>query len=395
LYFLIFLFVELDKMKRVKKLLAIAVLFLTIPGFVRAADFGLVIEQRASFGGVTGSDSNFEYTGVLSPRFSALIGDYGELFISAGIGLRYEYEEWAFIPELLRTEFYWIFNTGSFRVGRMHYSDPLGFITAGLFDGARITFNTMAGDFSAGAWYTGFLFKERANIAMNAIEREQQDVPVDFGNFVDTYFAPRRAIAALDWTHSSVGGGFLRAALSAIGQFDLTGEDLHSQYLAARFTLPQGAFTFNFGGGLGFAQVSGADNQTFFAGEAGVEWILPTVFASQISLLGRYTSGVSSGGGVNAFLPVTTIRQSPILQPGVQGLTMIAMHYAARVNREFALTLSSFYFIRNDLYTNDSYVSIDSNSGHFMGNEFFARFFWMPFSDVHFNLGGGIFLPSM
>jgi len=30
-----------------------------------------------------------------------------------------------------------------------------------------------------------------------------------------------------------------------------------------------------------------------------------------------------------------------------------------------------------------------------MGNEFSARFFWNPFSDLQMNIGAGIFLPGL
>ena len=370
------------------------ILLIIIPCSIWAGDFGLIVDQRVGFGGVTGDNNQFDYTGVLLPRFSTLVGNNGELFISAGLTVDYSSEEWTFIPELLRTEFQWIFAMGDFRVGRMFYSDPLGIIATGLFDGAQITFDTMAGSFSAGAWYTGFLFNDRANIAMTYSERQSLDASLDFDNFADTYFAPSRALFALDWEHRYVAGGFLRAALSLICQFDLTDEDVNTQYLALRLTYPLGALLFNLGGSLGFAQVSG-DNQTFLAAQAGLEWTLPTSFASRFSLLGRMASGITNDESIHAFLPVTTISLSPVLQSGVSGLTMIHLDYSARFNRQFALSLSSYYFIRNDLYTDDSFVSIAGNDGFFLGNEFFARLFWIPASDVQLNLGAGLFLPSM
>ena len=374
-----------------------AILFIIIPCLVWAADFGLILNQRAGFAGITDGDNHFDYTGILLPRFSALVGNGGEIFISAGFTANREREEWTFVPELLRTEFHWIFGLGDFRIGRMHYSDPLGFIVAGLFDGARITFDTPAGRFSAGAWYTGFLYKKRANIAMTIYEQRHRDAPIDFDNFADTYFAPSRVLVALDWVHPGLARGFLRTSVSFIGQFDLTGEYLHSQYLAAKFAVPAGSLTFAFGGSLGLAYVE-RYHQIFFAAEAGITWTLPTPLPSWLSLMGRYTSGVSSvfdDRYISAFLPVTTISQSPILQPRASGLFKLFFDYSIRFNRNFAMSLSSFYFVRNDLHTNGNYVTIAGEYGHLVGAEFFSRLFWIPASDVHLNLGAGIFLPSL
>jgi hypothetical protein len=75
---------------------------------------------------------------------------------------------------------------------------------------------------------------------------------------------------------------------------------------------------------------------------------------------------------------------------------MISLDYSARLNRSFAVSLSSYYFIRNDQFTYVGYpVDLEDNDGHFLGNEFFARLLWRPASDVYFNLGGGLFLPSL
>ena len=58
--------------------------------------------------------------------------------------------------------------------------------------------------------------------------------------------------------------------------------------------------------------------------------------------------------------------------------------------------LTSSYFITSDKGTYLGYPLLGkASSGHFLGNEFFARLFWSPVSDLQVNLGGGAFLPSM
>jgi hypothetical protein len=230
---------------------------------------------------------------------------------------------------------------------------------------------------------------------MPAKEQELFDAKVDFARFADTYFAPRRFVTALDWEHPSLARGFLRTRLSLMAQFDLSDEDLHSQYLTAQFALPISAFTFSLGCSLGLVRDSG-DLGAAFAAEGGMFWTLPTANPSRLSLFARYASGRFEGGNVVAFLPITAITQSPILQPKIPATSMILLDYSARINRDFALSISSFYFIRTDLFTDIGYPVVNAHEGgYFLGNEFFGRIFWSPASDVHLNLGGGLFLPSL
>jgi hypothetical protein len=49
--------------------------------------------------------------------------------------------------------------------------------------------------------------------------------------------------------------------------------------------------------------------------------------------------------------------------------------------------------VRNDLITYENPGL--KEDGYFIGAEFFAQLVWSPFSDLQFNLGGGVFVPSM
>ena len=384
--------------------LILCILLLIIPCLSLAAgDFGIILDQSGSYSGISGGDSSdniTEYTGSLIPRFSALIGERGDIYLSAGLNMEYTNEEWHFVPELLRTEFNWLSDNAAFTAGRMHYSDPLGFIAQGLFDGAQVSFNTAYGTFSAGAWYTGFLYKKRAEIAMTGAEMENYNADLDYGDFVDTYFASRRLLSALDWEHPSLVGGFVRAKLSLMGQFDLNDEDykLHSQYVTGKLSLPAGAFLFDIGGSFGLFHATGEDAEPAFAAEAGVAYTLPTSFPSRLSFLGRYSSGVADNGSYVAFIPVTTQPHGSVIEAKITGITMLSLDYIARLHRTVAISIASSYFIRSDLGTYTAYpvyLGSDTDKGYFLGNEFFARLFWNPVSDLSFNLGGGVFLPSM
>jgi len=353
-------------------------------------DFGVFLDQTAGGGG-NGDESSFDYSGILVPHIAFYWGDDGELFVSAGARADYLNEEWTIVPELLRTELSFYFGRGALTAGRMQYSDPLGYVADGLFDGARFGYDTNAGTFGAGAWYTGLLYKERAYIVMTAKDVESYNKKLDYSDFANTYFAPRRFVAALDWENLSLAHLFTAKA-AVIGQFDLTGEQLNSQYLVGNFTMPYKAFAFNLGGCLELIQSKG-DSGTAFSGDLGASWQLPTALSQRLLFLARYASGSVGDGSnsVKAFLPVTSKTQGYVLKANLPGITLLSLDYAARLHRSCSVELSSNYFIRNDTET---YSGLGKN-GYLLGNEFYGRVFWSPVSDFAFNFGGGAFLPSM
>ena len=142
-------------MKKVRRLLLCYLLFILCSLPLLAFDFGLILDQNADVGGF-GNDSSFTYSGILTPRFSAMIGDNADLYISAGFEASYN-ERWVFVPELLRSELLVFSGPFDFVFGRMYYSEPLGFISEGLFDGTRIFHHSEAGTFRFGVWYTRLL----------------------------------------------------------------------------------------------------------------------------------------------------------------------------------------------------------------------------------------------
>jgi len=333
-----------------------------------AQDFGLILDQTAGYGGSQGK-GKFDYEGTLIPRFSTFLGDNGEFYISAGIKVESLDRDISVIPELLRTELSWRFGIGDFKTGRIYYSAPLPFIAEGLFDGARFSLDTAIGSFSIGAMYTGLLYKKQLNITMTENELSSNSSKLDYGNFANTYFAPRRVISALGWEHPNL-LDIVRVRLALLGQFDLSGGKLNSQYLAARLTMPVNAFVIDLGGCLETIQDSG-DFGIAFAGELGFNWMFPVFAQSQLSLLGRYSS--------SAFKSVTSMPQGDVYKKRLSDLSMISLDYTARFNRYVSAGLSSSFFA-------DSKAS-------FSGSEFFGKLYWSPASDLWLNLGGGVFFP--
>jgi len=357
-----------------------------------ALDFGLIINQDADYGGA-GSDNGFDYSIGVVPWLSGLIGKSGDFIVTGGLETDYNDDDGAvFAPELLRTEISFRHGAWAFEIGRMLYSDPLTVIAEGLFDGAQIAYNTEHGTFSAGAWYTGLLYKKRANIEMTAEESMALNTPLDYDDFANTYFAPKRLLFALGWEHL---GGIVKSRASVLGQFDLASDKpLNSQYAAVKFSMPVKEFVFDLGGCLELLQ-NDEEFGTAFVAEAGIAYTPPTSLNDKVSLLARYASG-GNGNRQFAFAPLTTVSQGDILEAKLSGLTMISLDYLARLHPAVSAGLTSTYFIRNDLETYKSYpLPAESVNGKLLGNEFLARLIWSPASDLRVNLGGGLFLPSL
>ncbi|MDR0442331.1 MAG: hypothetical protein LBH44_02875 [Treponema sp.] len=371
-----------------------------MPFILGAQDFGLVISQYSGIDNKRNDDTNFEYDADLLPSFEFLLGDSGELFLSAGITLGWKNNDDGFfwMPELLNAEFSWRQGNAEIRAGRMGYADPLGFIAAGLFDGARFSYSSTAGIISIGAWYTGLLYKKSAYITMTDAEQDAYTAEVDLAD-PQTYFASRRLLASLDWEHPSAAQLLhLKAALTA--QFDLTDDDdtYNSQYITLKASIPFNRLTFELGGSLETAELDIAgvkDTNIALAGDAGIYWMLPANFDSLLSLTARYLSGNTLGIG-GAFIPLTNGFYGDILKAKLSSLSVLSLNYTMRFTPAFTLGLNASHFIRNDMVTYKAYpVNTENNAGSSLGTEFFAQLVWSPFSDLQINLGGGAFLPAL
>jgi hypothetical protein len=358
-----------------------------------AYDFGLVFNQDADINvpvsnpEKTGSDIQ----GALIPRFTALLGQTGDLYLSAAV--HYRTDPMIIIPELLRADY--AFNAGyaDIKIGRMFYSDPLGIIANGLFDGALASFITSAGNFHAGAWYTGLLYRKRAAITMTYNELQSSYNKVDYDDFVNTYFAPSRVLAALEFDHPSL-AGIIGLKTSIIAQFDAGGENLNSQYFTAGFSIPVNSFIFDLGGCFELIQYDGKTSPAL-AGDFGITWILPTMLEKHLKFSGRYSSGVSEDETIGAFLPLTTVPQGEIAEAKLSGLSLLALDFTGRLAKPLSANMAFTYFIRNDLGTYRYYPADFSGSqGYFLGAEIFGRLMLTISSGIRLNLVTGVFLPA-
>jgi len=392
---------------------------LLLPAVLGAVDFSLIVNQYAETGNQNtitedGEPKFNEYRTDILPGFSLLLGDKGDFNLSAKISFVWqnEFEDYFWMPELLNTEFSLRLNNMKIRAGRMNYSDPLGFIASGLFDGIQFEHNSNAGVFNIGAWYTGLLYKKTAYVIMKPEEQTIFSNDVDLSDF-DTYFAPKHFFASLDWEHLSVAQIMsLSAAITA--QVDLSDyeseEKYHSQYVTLKAVIPVNIFTFELGGIFELAEnIKETEDEedkpvtTAFAGDLGIFLKLPTSYSSRLSLTGRFSSGNTEnsdkfGGIVKNFVPLTNKFYGDIFKVKFSGVTILGMSYSALFVPTFGMTLNVSHFMRNDFITYTGYPLDPEKKdtyGIFLGTEFFAQFVWSLTSDLQINLEGGVFFPSL
>jgi len=374
----------------------IALLWLLVSFYAQTAgayDLGVLLDQTAGVGGMSGGDAAFDYSISLIPWFSTPLGDSGDVFVSAGLTVGYEYDGFL-ATELLRTEFSWRFgNALRVRAGRLSYADPLNFVVDGLLDGAQVFYNTAMGTFNAALMYSGLLYKKTTRITMT---------PEDFLSYYDhdKYLTSRRMLTVVGWEHPAL-MDMVRLRASFTGQFDVNGSDApyHSQYLTIKAGMPLQRFVFELGGVLQLAQDSAqdaAESGIALAGEVGLSWEPPAAFQSQISFNGRFSSGRTESGSIAAFVPVTTMDQGDVLKAKLSGLSALNLDYTARFRRDLSSSIDLTYFVLSDWGTYMGYpAGVAAADGYFLGGELWGRVMWSPVSDVRLNVGMGAFLPAM
>jgi len=235
------------------------------------------------------------------------------------------------------------------------------------------------GYFSAGAWYTGLLYKKRANIEMTESEYKANNSKLDYGDFANSYFAPRRVFTAVDWTHKGLWEKVI-ARLSLINQFSLSDEKLYSRYLTGKIMIPLGAFSLDLGGCFELIEASDKTGSAA-AAETALTWRNSVHY---ILLGAKYSSGES--GDLSAFLPLTTVTQGRVFETGHSGITTLSLDYIARLHETFSAGLYPAYFILS---------GSQSGGKNILGGEIYAAFYWSPLPDISVNLGVGAFLPSL
>jgi hypothetical protein len=383
-------------------------------GSAGALDFGLALNQSGKISNEVSApqsgDAVLFYNPVASPWVSASLGKSFNLYLSGRIGFEYSrdlegnsaWRDPMVLPELDRSELAWMASPFlHFHLGRQRFQDPSGLAAAGLFDGLNVSFSAGGSRFSLGAWYTGFLYKNTANIIITQRDRGAYEKPLALD---EGYFASRRGMFSFEWEKPALGPRS-SLALGLLGQFDLNeGDDrLHSQYFSFRYGLrPVRGFDIQVDGVLGAGEVPGQTaffpeslETVFFAGGLGFDWTPPGALDDRLSLRGLYSS--PSWDRFGSFIPVNSVPRGQVFSPALVGLSTLRGAYTLRPRPSLSLTGEASYFIRTDTVTFQDNREPEklNREGYFLGMECYGTMQWTPLPDLALTLGGGAFFPQL
>jgi hypothetical protein len=378
-----------------KRVLFLSIGIAGICGTAAGADFGIVFSPVGEYRS-DAKGRGFGFTGNLSPWFSAALGGKINLYLSGKAVFEYQYDEWIqpTLFELERTEL-------NFRpiealyltMGRQNYRDSGGMIASGLFDGVSAGIGLGGLRLSLGALYTGFLYKETAEILMTAEDRDRYLSPLDY-NDPETYFASRRILIPLDLEFSDLSSR-LSLALTLLTQIDINDAPaLHTQYLEARLGLGAAdALRFTLTGIGGLAKSDDPEVRAHFAAALGADWTLPGTLTDMLSAELRWGSGTINDA-IGPFIPVSGIAQGEIFIPPLPGLMNLRIAYTARSHRDLSFSGKAIVFWRTDVGTFQDGDLDGLSRERYLGTEVSGSLIWAPQSMVRINAGGGVFFPG-
>jgi len=354
-----------------------------------AADYGAFIQGEFEAKGA--DETNTSGSVIVAPWISVPF-DESELYVSAGLNTSIS-DETYYAPELFMLEFsYQSSSMFSLRLGRFNWQDLSGFVAKGRFDGAELLFDLGNVRLGVSGLYTGFLFKDTAEINESRTDTKDYNINFDWNDFENTYFAPRRLMASLygEFPGFPVGRGQLFAGIMA--QFDLSdaSEAYHTQYFLLRHVLVYKAFDLDVAGVAELENTDADGIKPGFAFSIEGGWQLPTTIKDRLSLGVAWASGEDSSKA--AFFPITREAQSYVLEPSLSGMMIIRANYAALLLTTLSVDLGGTYFIRTDS-TSFKMLYLEDDS-YPLGLELGAGLKWVPFSDLSFSLKGGVFLPK-
>jgi hypothetical protein len=383
-----------------KRLVFFALLFARAVLAVSGMDIGLTFHQNPEWEGA-GGDTDLVYAGGLGPWVSASPRENVDIYFSGNIAVKYENETWKTVPEVTLFMVSWRpLPVLSVDAGRIRFSDFNRVLAAGLFDGVTGACELGSSRLSLGAYYTGLLYKDTADIFMTTGDAADYVRELDYDDFDGTYFASRRFFAVAGWEIPSLAGSPHGLFFNGIAQFDLNERDekIHTQYLSVRFLYsPVPSLDFSLGGIAGLAERTGAavsaDTKASFALLAAASWKPPSAVQDSLTLAFRWGSG-QVNERIGPFRPITTITQGNVLDTGLAGLMVLSAAYAMRPVGDLVLNFDARYFLRSDVQTYTS-LYLKRTDEKALGAELYAAATWVPVVDISLIAGGGAFFPGM
>ena len=375
-----------------KRILLLPVLLFFSAALVCAVDYGLLVDQDFE-----ATNEVSSYTPALTPWFSWNGGQGTSVYVSGILTLKYySYDSdladsSGWVKPALRPELSYcavnhrISPRYSIEAGRIEYTDVMGFTASGLFDGFRFKALTPLGAINAGAFYTGFLYKETAEILMtgNDAYRYAQSWNGDF----ESYGASRRTFTAVRWDLPVGESNTLSA--EALFQFDLndTDDTLNSQYGEVQMVFyPVNILAVTVGALFETMEYKDRDFTAAWGALACAKMDVPGSLNDLLSV----TMKLSSGQGddmLTAVVPISSRTQEMVFPGTISGLAYFSADYAVRILDSLLIDSSLRCFAR----TYDDPAA----EGNVYGGELWASAVWQPFNDIRLILRGGVFFPGL
>jgi hypothetical protein len=361
-------------------------------------DYGVILDLNFETDGNIGANKiGYTRTETLTPWFSYAPSERFSLYLSLDLSL--EHSEsingnagplWQPLFQVNRFQASWRPLPFLFvEAGRVKYSDPLGSIASGLFDGATVSLALGTNSLSASVLYAGLQYKERAKIVMTYGDL------IDYVND-DVYFAANRLLFSFFWQSRYLFNFDNTLDLGGVAQIDLrtnNQEKLHSQYALFKFSLSVLSLVdISAGGILGIKQ-QGSGSALSYTGNFSAALDVPGSLTDRLFLAGFISSG-SVGRELRPYFPVTAISAGEVFTPSIAGLYTAKLAYQVAPIESLYVNVEGTYFWRTsrDIIPGTSASSsVDADN---LGAEFYLRTVWVPLSDLSLSLGWGMFFPD-
>ena len=375
-------------MKRIA--LVFALIFLSA-GIAFSADFGLLFDQKFEAWNDEAKNTSYSYSPSFTPWFSWNGSQGLSLYFSGLVSMQYNnsddgidandgWGEPVMVPELSRFSLSYRYGQlFAVDAGRIFYSDAMGMVASGLFDGIQLRI----GGLSLGAFYTGLLYKDTAKIMMTGSDAADAGF-WDWDN-VDLYFASKRALFSLRYDKPLL--EYHNFTFEALAQFDLNNAEdkLNSQYCLMQMEFLASRVSISLGGLFEAMQNKDGDFTAGVGALASIRMEVPGSLNDSFKLSGIFGSG-EWNDIFTGFTPVSSAGQGNIFSSPLMGLWVAKASYDARlISSLFAEVSFSVFGRAYDDPAADSMLH---------GYEVWASLGWQPMDDIRVNFGGGAYIPS-
>ncbi|MCK5735007.1 MAG: hypothetical protein KAH21_00960, partial [Spirochaetaceae bacterium] len=306
-------------------------------------------------------------------------------------------------PNLDKLNFYGNAGMFGYKAGRQLTGDPAGLIVDAPFDGIDFSVDIGEHVFTAGAGYTGLVFRESAEFFMTEIDVKR-----------DSVLSTPRMMEYLLWEMPAA-ASWLNLSAYFLSVQDLTSTEEQSSYSNSRFNTSYlelyargflgESFLYDLSLVGQYGTYKSASEATVLAGigRLGLSWIGDhsrlgmDLIGSSGDDWGRegYLLGPTTETELSQYLPLSIVStQGFVVEFELGNLTSLGLFYAQRPSETFSWEMRTTTFLRTALGPVSTGLVSEVGNGHFMGQEGLVSFFWRPKSDFGWDFKVGVLYPG-